>query len=258
MTTKKTSPTSKEMRWIEKVAKDAEILVREGQVVKEGEVIARTGRSESRQYDASLILSRYSKESLRQLETGIKGRVITEGELLFSEGGLFAKKIYCPFSGKITGIDEFGNIDYEIESVETKEIKAPVKGKVVKVRKDEVIIQFKGYRFDGKGVVGGKVWGGLGRKVGKLTDLSYRLSGEVVLCEKVDQVMTIKAQVVGVAGMVAKIRGETGTEEKIETDLPILEIDEKGWEELNKLRLKKGSQYRVLLNSGKGRLLIAA
>ncbi len=254
---KKTQPKARKriIRWALKVPKGADILVKKGQVVEEGDVLMAVGRKEERLYDASLILSRYSKDSLEELGRAIKGRVVADGELLFTEGGIWSKKIYSPFAGKVVGIDEFGNIKFEIDNGEIKQIKSPVRGEVVETKGGRIVIQFGGQRFRGKALTEGRAWGRLGGTVARLGEVDYSIRNKVVICEQASVTMATKAEVVGVAGIVIR-EDDLKPLERLESDMPIMSLGEKEWEELRGLALGRGEGKRVWINASKGKLLV--
>ncbi|MFA6250986.1 MAG: hypothetical protein WC686_05855 [Candidatus Shapirobacteria bacterium] len=244
----------KETWWKIKIPPGAAVLVRSGQKVVEGEVILTVQQKEVKVYDASLVLSRYSKERMAQLITSLVGREVEEGEQILAEGGLFPKKIFSPCKGIVSGIDELGNIRFDVNVLDVREIRAPVPAKVLKIEKGIISLGFLAYEFEGKGIVDGKVWGNYGGKISRLAEVNFCLKNCVIFVEKLTYVLVTKAEVVGVVGIVTSGAGEDQLKDRLDAEIPILSVENTDWEKLGDLKPDRSD--RILINSRKGKLVV--
>lgn len=247
----------KETKWIVKVPAGAKILVKENEEIKRGEAILVIQKEKRTFFDASIVLSRIPKEKITEIDTIWKGKEVTEGELLYEEKGLFSRKVFSFCSGTFLGIDEFYNIHFEqICNEEKRTINSPIDAEVYKIEKDNITLSFRAFKFDGEGIIEGKVWAdNKFKNIEKINDLNFSLENKIILTSNSDLAFVMKAEVVGVAGLIISKTNKKNFD-KIETQLPILALDDR---EIGILisEFSKGEERRVLLNSRAGRLLIS-
>jgi hypothetical protein len=142
----------------------------------------------------------------------------------------------------------------QTDLAKNKKLISPISGKVSKVDKDRVVIEFEAEQFLGKEICGGKTWGICDFKEKEnFTDLCFGDEGKVILVSKVDQIMILKAEAIGVKGILVAESGIVD-DEIIESDLPILMFALKDWEKLM-LHAKK-EEAKVWLSSANGKLLV--
>jgi hypothetical protein len=226
-------------------------MVKDGDEVVLGQLIAKqTNKRE-------VVDSNFSNVHWKQEEKSAwlamwTGKEVEGGEVLRKESGLFGGKSWLARErGKIVGIDDFGNLVYEIEGDEM-EVVSPVNGTIRLQDKGRLWIEFRADKIEGQGLGVGKAWGTIEScgVVGKLTDVSSNLEGMIVLVSRLEEGLVIKAEVSGVAGVITKaIKGE------LETELPVLVVNEGDWGSLV-TKLARGKTYRCLLNASLGRMLM--
>jgi len=240
-------------KWVVKVPEEGRILVREDSNIEIGQVLINVEKIHTKSFDASMILSKMSKSRLEEWTGKWKGKEVEEGKVVYEGEGLFAKKIYSPVSGVFKNVDEFFNIVFELREGEKKEIVSPVKAKVAKVEKDEIVLEFKAKEYKGEAIIDGKAWGESGVKIEKLNDLNSGMKGKLILTEVATLTLIIKADVVGVSGIVTTDDVEDA--EEIETKIPILKVDKDVFKILVE-EFEKKPKSQVLLNSKMERLLV--
>lgn len=237
-------------KWIIKVAGEVKFLVKFGDTVEAGQVVAKVKNKLIESFNFSGFFGKMSREKLEELNLKFKNTWVNNGDLVCLIGGVFPKKICFPMSGNFLEIDEFMNLRIERLENEEKEIKAPVKSKVTKIEEDKIILEFEAKEFKGEGIVEGKSWGkGRFRETGDLKDLAAGINGEVVFTNNLSKTFLLKAEVVGAAAIVTKV----SPTEEIDIDLPILKIEPSDWDELMNLKEKERD---ILVNSRAGRLLV--
>jgi hypothetical protein len=243
-------------RWSVRIPENAKLLVKEGGRVDKGEALLTVGSGVSRRFDFSVIFSRISKENLGKLRESLKDREVVEGEELTGEGHWFPKKIFAPISGKITDIDEFYNLIIEEKGLTDREVLSPVKAMVAKIEKDKLVLEFVSSEHKGKSLVEGKSWGVMFPEViNKLSDMNFKMKGMIVMMPALEPAMLIKAEVMGISGIVTVLGEESEDVAPNSAAFPILGLTNKQWEILVS-EVAKTSGNSVLLNSSKDRLLI--
>lgn len=236
-------------KWIIKVSGEVKFLVKVGEKVVRGQVIAKVRPKLIESFNFSGFLGKMSQDNLDKLNERFKNTWVNNGDLICLTGGVFPKKICFPMSGNFLGIDEFGNLKIEkIEDIE-KEIVTPVDSKVSKIEDDKIVLEFEAKEFIGEGVIEGKSWGrGLIREINDLKDLSSSIDGGILFTNNLSKTFLLKAEVVGVTAVVTKLQlnGE------ININLPVLKIETSDWDEL----IRVSGERDILVNSRMGRLLM--
>jgi len=242
-------------KWVVSVPVGAEVVVSEGMKVERGETLLICDSPKVSSYDASWILSRMSPNRLEELKASLYDKEFEEGSLLFADGGLFPKKIYSPCNGKFCGIDEFLNIQFKTVIHEKRKIKAPVDSRVLKLEKEKLTLEFNSRKYEGIGLVDGKVWGESDLKIrNKISDLTSALAGKLVFATEIDPAYVIKAEVIKVAGIVLLKPAETDLKD-MEIDFPVLVLEKTEWDRLMD-NTSTEEERMMLLNSKIGRLLL--
>ncbi|MFA6518725.1 MAG: hypothetical protein WCV93_03730 [Candidatus Shapirobacteria bacterium] len=239
-------------KWVVEVPDGGRVLVKDGQKIEHGETIVKLNERTDVVDSSAVALVWRSGEKEDWLRKWV-GKEITAGEELRSGGGFWKqrKPLLARENAVIKGIDEFGNLIYEIRGKEIG-VDSPVDGVVKIPEKGKVVIEFRAVKIEGEGVGSDKSWGTIGGQkiVEKLSDVSAEFDGRVVLVSKLDQLLILKMEAVGVVGVVAK-----EIVEEIETDLPVLKVNNKDWIKLVE-EFEKDKIYRCLLNATAGRLLV--
>ncbi len=238
-------------KWIIKIVGEVKFLVKQGEKVSEGQVVAKVKGKIIESFNFSSFFGKMSQDNLEKLNEKFKNTWVNNGDLVCLTGGIFPKKICFPMSGNFLGIDEFGNLKIERIEDEEKEIKAPVASTVSKIEEDKVVLEFEAKEFKGEGIVEGKSWGkGKINEINDLKDLTPVINGGILFTNNLSKTFLLKAEVVGVSAVVTKMSVNI---EEIESNLPVLKITMEDWDEL----MKTGDKERsILVNSRVGRLLI--
>jgi hypothetical protein len=242
-------------KWVISLTTDAKVLVKVGDVINEGQLVAECKLYEEKIFDLSVDYGGLSNDNWEKVKTNLSGMTIREGELIFESGAVFGKRPKAPVSGLVTKIDEFRNIYVKLTGEKIKKVISPVDAKVALVDKESLVLEFKAEEYPGEGVTEGKAWGSGGLKfVEHLTELSVKDNGRVILVDELNQAMLTKADVVGIKGVVVMDGGVKDDGGKIVSGLPILKVDGDKFFRLRKFAVDENT--RVLLNAGGGRLLL--
>lgn len=246
---------SKKAKWIVKIFEGAIVLVKEGDMVNKGDTILTSEKKTVRFFDASIVLSKVSRDKVDEIAETWRNKEVSEGEILFEEKGLFSKKFFSFCSGTFVGIDEFYNICIEEKSSgERREILSPIKAKVSEIDSENITLEFKAFEFEGEGIIGDRVWGeGFFKEVNKINELNYSLEDKVIVTSNSEVAFITKAGVVGVKGLIV-CKSNKEDFDKVETELPILVLEDADVEKL--ISDFGDKKISVLLNSKAGRLLV--
>lgn len=236
-------------KWIIKISGEVKFLVKTGEKVSRGQVIAKIKPKMVESFNFSDFLGKMSQENLDKLNEKFKNTWVNNGDLVCLTGGVFPKKICFPMSGNFLGIDEFGNLKIEKVQDNEKNILSPVESKVLKIEEDKIVLEFEAKEFKGDGVVEGKTWSrGLIKEINDLKDLSSNIDGGVLFTNNLSKAFLLKAEVVGAVAVVTK----SEVVETVEVNLPVLKIISNDWDEL----LGISGEKSMLINSRMGRLLM--
>lgn len=237
-------------KWIVKFPVGSEVLVKEGDRVVENQVLVKVDNIKTESINLSNFIGKFNRNKIDQLNTKLKGVWVNSGELMCLTGGIFPKKICFPMSGNFVEIDEFGYLKIEVKEEAKKEIVAPVNSMVIKTDADNLVLGFKAKEFKGKGLVIGKSWGRSKLEIiNETKDLNFELKNNILLTQNLSNNFLLKAEVVGVVGIVTDIE----VKEELVTSLPVLKLDQESWQELMKY---KGLDKKMLINSRLERLLL--
>lgn len=236
-------------KWGINISGEGDFLVKLGDLVKQGQVLLKVKDKKIQSFDFSGFFGKFNSSKLEELNNKFKESWVNNGELICLSGGIFPSKICFPMSGKFLSLDEFGILKIEEENEKEKEIISPVDSKVLKIEKDKMSLEFEVYEFKGEGLVGGKVWaGGEINLINDINSLNFSLRDSLLFTDNLTKTFLLKAEVVGVVGVVTNVRNED-----IVTDLPTLFLNEKEWKDLFS---NEGKKKNFLLNSRLGRLLM--
>lgn len=238
-------------KWIIKFPSNSKVLVKEGEKLKANQEVVKVDSKRVESINLSDFFGKFNEAKIKQLNEKLRGVWVNSGELMCLTGGIFPKKICFPMSGNFLEIDEFGYLKIEVKEDKQKEIIAPVDSIVSKVETEKVILEFRAREFKGKGVVMGKSWGESKLEIiNEAKDLSFKLKNCILLTENLNNSFLLKAEVVGVVGVVTS---NDIKEEDIVTELPVLKLDKETWLDLLKY---KGTTKKMLINSRLERLLL--
>lgn len=238
-------------KWIIKISGEANFLVKEGDMVVLGELLAKVKPKEIESFNFSQFFGKLSESKLKDMNQKFKNSWVNSGDLLCLTGGIFPNKLCFPMSGNFLEIDEFGNLRIEKIDTQEKEIVSPINSKVIKIEDDKIILEFEAQEFKGEGKIEGKSWGNAWIMIiDENKDLNSEMYGGILFTNNLSRSFLLKAEVVGIVGVVTN--QEIGIE-LINSDLPLLKLDDDDWDNLMK---HKGQKRRMLLNSRVGRLLM--
>ena len=236
-------------KWIIKLPEKAKILVKVGERVNVLEKLAEVDSKKIESFNFSQFLGKLDALKLADLNQKFKNNWVNNGDLMCLTGGIFPNKICFPMSGNFLEVDEFGNLKIEKIDDNKKEVLSPVDSKVIKIEEDKIGLEFEAKEFKGVGLVEGKAWGeGIVKVIDDVKDLSFELKGSVLFTKNLNKTFLLKAEVVGITVIVTNVEGE------VDTELPVLKLDETEWKEfVNDFENKRG---KMLVNSRLGRLLL--
>lgn len=238
-------------KWIIKFPVGSKVLVKTGEKVEKDQIVVKADYRKVESINLSNFFGKFNSSKIEQLNQKLKGVWVNSGELMCLSGGVFPKKICFPMSGNFLEIDEFGFLKIEIKEDKQREIVAPVESVVSKVEADKLILEFKAQEFKGKGLVEGKSWGESKLEViNETRDLTSKLKNNILLTQNLTNNFLLKAEVVGVVGIVTDSEIQ---EEEINTGLPLLKLNKEVWQELLKYQ---GPTKKILINSRLERLLL--
>ena len=238
-------------KWIIKISGEVKFLVKLGDRVVAGQVIAKVKPKIVESFNFSNFFGKMNQENLEKLNEKFKNTWVNSGELVCLTGGVFPKKICFPMSGNFVEIDEFGFLKIETKEDGKKEILASVNSLVSKIEIDKLTLEFKAIEFKGQGLVAGKSWGETEFTiVNDAKDLNSKLKNKIIFTNNLTNGFLLKSEVVGVVGVItnSELKGE-----EITTEIPILKVDDLVWEKLIKYQ---GDHKKMLLNSRLDRLLL--
>lgn len=237
-------------KWGINISGEKELLVGEGEMVSEGQLLAKIRDKKINSFDFSGFLGKIGLNRLLALNEKFKESWVNNGEMICMTGGIFPNKICFPMSGKFLGFDEFGVLRIE-ENIEIeKKIISPVNSKVSKIEEDKMVLEFEVEEFKGEGITGGKVWvKGVINVIDEIKKLNFDLSGGLLFTNNLSKAFLLKAEVVGAKGVVTNKKSE----DDLAVSLPVLFLDDEEW---NSLMKRKGEVKNFLLNPRVGRLLV--
>lgn len=236
-------------KWAIKLPLKSKVLVKVGDVVCQDQIVAEVEDLIIKSYNYATIFNGVEKEKLTELDSKFRNELVNQGDLFCIKQGFFGKKICFPQSGKFLEVNEFGSLKIEIDMGNKKEIKAPVKSKVSKIEDEKLVLDFWVTEFSGEGLVEGKAWGdGQLEKINRLDRLGPNMDGKILFTDNLDPTFLLKAEVVGVLGVVTNKKVD-----ELKIKIPVLFLNDEVWQNLLKFN---NQENRFLLNSTMGRLLL--
>jgi len=241
-----------EAKWVIRWGDNVKLMVKKWDEVTKGDVLAIEEKKKVESFDMTAIMSIMGQDGVEEWIKQWKGKKVGKSDLMVKKKGLLGKKIFFPVEGKCLSVDEFFSVCFEVGEKVKREIVSPVGAKVEKISKDNMVLGFEAVEFRGEGMVEGKVWGeSILEDVSKATDLDSGFEGKIILSTDANEAFLAKMEVVGVVGLITK---EKKKEDFLTVEVPVLNLDGKGWDDLTVL--STGSERRMLLNTRAGRLLL--
>lgn len=240
-------------KWVIALQPTAKTMVRPGEKVIAGQTVARDVIVKERIINIPGMAGLSPKE-MEEFAVQNNGRTVTEGEILFETNGFFKKKLISPAGGKIVRIDEFRNVHIQSTGEGEREIQSPTQALVESVNSESITLEFEAEEYTGRGLVEGRMWAHEGIKmVERMGELSFSDCNKIILLKKLTPAMLLKAEVVGVNGIVILDEGEDEKNVRINFKLPILAVGADDWKTLLG---KAGDKRRAMINTQNGRLLL--
>lgn len=237
-------------KWVIRLPSGASILVKAGDIVEDGQKLAELEIKKIESFNFSNFLGKLAAEKLADVNEKFRGSWVNEGDLICITSGFFPSKICFPMSGDFLEVDEFGNVKIEIKEDRKKQVFSPVRAKVSKIDEDKIVLDFGAKEFRGEGLVEGKTWGVAEiRLVNQFNQLTSDLDDQILFTENLDSSFLLRAEVVGVVGIVTSLKSND-----LKTKMPVLCLGGNDWQELFKNFLNQS--HKFLLNSRLGRLLL--
>jgi len=241
------------VKWVVNLPGEAEILIKKGELVNEGHLLAKVLIKKVESFDYSLNLRGLTSEKIEQLNQNFLKTKIEKGQLMCLIGSVFAKKVCFPVDGDFLGIDEFSNLKIEVVGDKEKDILSPMRAVVSKIEDGKMVLDFEAKEIKGIGLIEGKAWGRSNFVlVNDLKQLNSEFKGKIIFTSNLDKSFLLKAEVVGVVGVITNLEKSS---DEIESQLPILSIKEDDWKNLLSRSGDEVNQ-KVLINSRLGRLLL--
>ncbi|MEI8068100.1 MAG: hypothetical protein WCG91_04120 [Candidatus Shapirobacteria bacterium] len=236
--------------WIIKLFSGSKLHVKVGDLVNKGYRLLSVDSKIIKSFSDSHVakLSPKIKEEINQF---FQGKFLRRGDLIYRKNGFFPLKILAPCDALFLKIDEFNNIQMEVEERENKEIRSPTRAKIIRIDDEKLVLEFIAVEIRGENLIEGKSWGESDFEEVSTDSLNSKHNGNVVFSKEISQSFLVKAQVLGVVAIVT-LKNDFNFD-KINTSLPILALDEVNW---NKLKEYRGKNRQVLVNTKLGRLLI--
>lgn len=239
-------------KWVVKMPEDAVLRVKKGSRVGGGDVLMEIRQGSVEVIDMSVVLREIKIGEEDSFRSTWLNKEVAEGDVLIKGSGMFPKTIRFPSSGVLRKIDEFFNFEFWHKSEEVKEVKSPVGAKVSEMGSGKMMLEFEAYEYSGEGLVLGKTWAdGPIKCIRRISEMDHTMYGKIVAMEDFNQAMFMKAEVLGVKGVI--IIGEVLGE--IRSGLPVLAINMEEWGKLDIVN-KENSSLKILMNSKLGRLLV--
>lgn len=239
----------KKTRWLFNFeGKVIEIKVKAGDKVVVGQELAIVEEEECFSIDLSPYILRWSEISKGALRNELSGKKIVSGEFL-------VKGLNSPVEGVIDKVDEFMVAQIKLLTVHQKVITSPVDSVVKEVNKTSMELAFRALDVPISGLVEGKVWGNSRLLIiDKLSAIDYSMKGGIGFTSEFDRAMLVKAEVVGLVGMVIVSEKSDFTVGNLQLLLGV--IPSAVFKQVMS-KLGEEKAYRVLLNTKMGRMLFA-
>ena len=125
--------------------KNTKLAVAEGDLVMFGQSLSKSDQSASMIYDLAKLFS-VKPSVVADLVVRKEGEHVAKGEVLAKKRGMLSTKMFkAPFDGKIVHIDrERGLLEITADHMEETNIISPVEGRIKKITKEEIVIDFAG------------------------------------------------------------------------------------------------------------------
>jgi len=206
--------------WVARVGNRAKILVKKGQKVAVGDVLALKERKKTKK---AFFPSWLKKNSGIWAKGGKKvvGEKVEVDEVLYEKTSFPKKSLtwLSPVRGEITNLhEEKGYLEILIGKEEEKLI-SPVSGTVAKAGKGEIQISFLAQELKGEGLGEGVGWGRLTVLENQLlATLSADHEGQVLVVEEISASLIEKGRALGVVAFIAFAKES----ELTQSSLPVL------------------------------------
>lgn len=142
-----------------------------------------------------------------------------------------------------------GSVVKRGEMVIKAETKTPISGQVVEVTAEKIVIEFRAFEVEGRGVTAKKAWGEGLLEVNKLTEITREIKGKVLYIREIDGAMILKAEVVGAVAIIT-----VSNIEEYETRMPIVSLEKAAVMDL--LAMENIGNRQLLVNANAGRVLV--
>ncbi len=242
-------------KWTVRFGGEAKVMVKIGDEVVMSQVLVSSSRYEETSKSVSLFFPGVRGNDLVKLKNLLIGLSIEEGKVIGGENGVVGKRVVSNITGQIEKIDEFDNLIIRKNKKKVDEVLSPCEAKVVEIDETSLILEFRTMEYVGVAIKEGKCWGKGLKEVVKINDLSVADFGKLILIPILDGATLAKAEVVGVTGVIVSNSDDVSIKsDKINTNLPILALEKKLYEQLKES--KDFENRRGLLNVANGRLLL--
>lgn len=233
-------------KWIVTLSKKAKIKVKEGDSVVCGQELAQEVIYNEKIFSISG-LKKFTIENLI-------GQKIVKNQIIYQTGGMFSKKVLAPESGEIIKIDEFDNLYLKTDEENLKIIVSPTEARVVGIDDTGIVLEFRAEEYVGTGLNDDRAWGINGlKKIDKIGELSVEDANKIMIVESLVPEILLKAEVMGLKGVIILNEVNFDKNAKINFNLPVLQLSA---EDSMVLSERKDFTNRALLNAGGDRLLL--
>lgn len=227
----------------------AKLKIKEGQSIEVGDKIYEY-RLEKIERLPLVGWQNLGSDQRKTILQNILKRNLVKDEVLSKNGWFSSIFLKSPGTGKCLGVDEFGNIELEIEKEEI--FLAPISTKKVRIEDHKVIFELKGVEFEANGVNQGKAWGNFEAVlINDLEQVGSFQKGQVVAVENSLEAAT-KAEAIGVAGLI--LVDFDKVKEFEDSDIPVVLMEKSEIEKL--IKYADGKLVKIWLNATASKVLV--
>ncbi|MFZ2153076.1 MAG: hypothetical protein WAV41_03385 [Microgenomates group bacterium] len=239
--------------WVLSLPFGSKMKVKEGDTVVYGQELFEYVVEEEVVFGLGQQMRGIDQNTVNRINEENNNKNIELGDTLFEKSGWWGRKIVAPAKGSFNGIDQWQNLHLVVGS-KTRKVNSPTEAVVGKIGEDKMILEFIAEEYLGIGLNDNKGWVNKGIKdLKKIADLNFLGEDKLVLMGDLDQSVLMKADVVGVGGIVVLDNDNLDKNVRINFKIPIIKVNLDTFERLQAL---DGSEVRSLIDGSSGRLLL--
>ncbi len=239
--------------WVILLPENAVLKVKTGDVVKYNQVLFEDVVESEKIVSYQPQLKGLSLIEIEEINKNNQDKELRKDDVLYQGKGWFPKKIVISDDGVFKGIDELLNI-HLVTSREKQKVTSPTEAKVGDIKNGEMVLEFMAEEYLGTGLNAIRDWVSNGvRLIKNIAEINTECKGGLLLVDNVTEAILIKAEVVGVRGLIVLDDVNLVENVRINFKTPVLLVTRDVYEEL---KLRVSVDTRALVNGGSGRLLL--